>query len=512
MPRKTWRAALAAYASPSTLVLLLLGFAAGLPYMLVFSTLSVWLREAGVARETIGYASLIGLAYAFKWVWSPLLDQWRLPMLGKLGRRRSWLVLSQILVILGLIGMGFCDPQQHLSWLIAIAVVVAFASATQDIAIDAYRLEIADDTRQAALAASYMSGYRVAALLSTAGALYFAEGFGSTGFAYKHSAWTGVYVLFGLLMLPALITTFIMREPPVALRTQLSAARYGFIHQLASVFVLIVLLVSVPALFTQLYNTDFASVLFGNVGWVDLLLEDRAFLRAILYALLSGACLSAMGRRGLAPVLTPINDFILRYRWQALLLLGLIATYRMSDTVMGVMANVFYIDQGFTKEQIASVSKIFGLIMTLIGAGAGGLLIVRFGIMPILFIGGLASAATNILFLMLADMGPNVQMLVVTISLDNFSSGLATSAFVAYLSSLTNLSFSATQYALLSSIMLLLPRLIGGYSGVMVEKFGYHNFFLITALLGVPTLIMIILQWSRELRQKPAVTLEKTEV
>jgi PAT family beta-lactamase induction signal transducer AmpG len=185
MPRKTWRAALAAYASPSTLVLLLLGFAAGLPYMLVFSTLSVWLREAGVARETIGYASLIGLAYAFKWVWSPLLDQWRLPLLGKLGRRRSWLVLSQSLVILGLIGMGFCDPQKHLSWLIAIAVIVAFASATQDIAVDAYRLEIADDSRQAALAASYMSGYRVAALLATAGALFFAEGFGSTGFNYQ---------------------------------------------------------------------------------------------------------------------------------------------------------------------------------------------------------------------------------------------------------------------------------------------------------------------------------------
>jgi PAT family beta-lactamase induction signal transducer AmpG len=311
-------------------------------------------------------------------------------------------------------------------------------------------------------------------------------------------------VLFGLLMLPALITTLIMREPPVALRTQLSAARYGFAHQLASVFVLIVLLVSVPAMFTQLYNTDFASVLFQGTSWMDLLLEDRAFLRAILYTVLTTACLSSMGRRGLAPVLTPINDFILRYRWQAFLLLGLIATYRMSDTVMGVMANVFYIDQGFTKDQIASVSKIFGLIMTLLGAGFGGLLIVRFGIMPILFIGGLTSAATNILFLLLADMGPNLQMLVLTISLDNFSSGLATSAFVACLSSLTNLKFSATQYALLSSIMLLLPRLIGGYSGVMVEKFGYHNFFLITALLGVPTLIMIILQWSKETKQDKA--------
>src|SRR5690554_7269896 len=180
MSDNSWRTALQAYSSPATLALLLLGFAAGLPYMLVFSTLSVWLREAGVARETIGFASLIGLAYAFKWVWSPLLDQWRLPLLSSLGRRRSWLVLAQIIIACGLAGMAFSDPQKHLALLIGLAVVVAFASATQDIAIDAYRLEIAEDTKQAALAASYMVGYRVAGLLATAGALYFAEWFGST--------------------------------------------------------------------------------------------------------------------------------------------------------------------------------------------------------------------------------------------------------------------------------------------------------------------------------------------
>jgi PAT family beta-lactamase induction signal transducer AmpG len=162
---------------------------------------------------------------------------------------------------------------------------------------------------------------------------------------------------------------------------------------------------------------------------------------------------------------------------------------------MGVMANVFYIDMGFTKEQIASISKLFGLIMTLLGAGTGGLLIVRFGIMPILFIGAIASAATNLLFAVLSGMGANIQMLVVTISFDNFSAGLATTAFVAYLSSLTNLQFSATQYALLSSIMLLLPRLLGGYSGAVVEQVGYQQFFVLTALLGIPTLLMIIWQW-----------------
>ncbi len=498
MPRKSWREALAAYSSPSTLVLLLLGFAAGLPYMLVFSTLSVWLREAGVARETIGFASLIGLAYAFKWVWSPLLDQWRLPVLGRLGRRRSWLVLAQILIAIGLAGMALCDPQTHLTWLVSLAVLVAFASATQDIAVDAYRLEIVDNTRQAALAASYMAGYRVAALLATAGALYFAEGFGSTAQLYQHGAWTGTYLVFALLMLPGLLTSLWMREPDVPLQTQLAAARYGFTHQIVSVLVLIVLLVSVPAMFTQFFHTDFASVLRGEASLLDLLLEDRAFLRALLYTILTSLCLSAMGRRGLAPVLTPINDFVVRYRWQAFLLLGLIATYRMSDTVMGVMANVFYIDQGFTKDQIASVSKLFGLVMTLIGAGVGGLLIVRFGIMPILFIGGVAASATNLLFMLLVSMGADLQMLIVTISADNFSAGLATAAFVAYLSSLTNLQFSATQYALLSSIMLLLPRLLGGYSGVVVEKFGYEQFFIITALLGVPTLLLILLQWRRQ--------------
>lgn len=585
MPRKSWREALATYANPATLALLLLGFAAGLPYMLVFSTLSVWLREAGVARETIGFASLIGLAYAFKWVWAPMLDQWRLPVLGKLGRRRSWLVLSQGLVAIGLIGMAHYDPQTHLSTLIALAVLVAFASATQDIAVDAYRLEILGDEHQAALAAAYMTGYRVAALLATAGALYFAEVFGSTAKDYQFSAWTGTYMIFALLMLPGLLTSIWMREPPAPthihvappkhgffhqllaisavivlivsvptmfiqfyqsdlvpmllgdvsmqellysdrafLRAMLystlacvcasglfwgglapvlktAAARYGFFHQLLSVLLLIILLIAVPAMITQFYESDLHLVLQGQMSLQELLYQDRAFLRALLYTLLTSLSISSLFWGGMAPVLTPINDFIVRYRWQALLLLSLIATYRLSDTVMGVMANVFYIDQGFTKEQIASVSKIFGLVMTLLGAGAGGLLIVRFGIMPILLIGAAASAATNLMFMLLVGMGPHLNMLVVTISCDNFSAGLATSAFVAYLSSLTNLKFSATQYALLSSIMLLLPRLIGGYSGVMVESLGYAHFFLATALMGIPTLLLIVLQWRRDKRQ-----------
>ena len=346
MSSKAWRGALEAYANPAALALLFLGFSAGLPYMLVFSTLSVWLREAGVARETIGYASLIGLAYAFKWVWSPMLDQWRLPIIGRLGRRRSWLVFSQLVIAISLAGMALSDPKTHLAALIALAVAVAFASATQDIAVDAYRLEIADESRQAAMAASYMAGYRIAILLATAGPLYLAEWFGSTGLDYRHAAWASTYLIFALLMLPGLLTTLWMKEPALSAELGYTQSVYGLGHQLLSVLVLVVLLVSLPALATQLFNTDFMRVINGELSWLGVIKEDRALLRALLYLILSGLCLSRMGRTGLQPVLTPITDFVLRYRWQALLLIGLVSTYRMSDTVTMVMANVFYLDQG----------------------------------------------------------------------------------------------------------------------------------------------------------------------
>lgn len=549
MSRETWRAALGAYASPASLTLLILGFAAGLPAILVFSTLSVWLREAGVSRETIGFASWISLAYAFKWVWSPMLDQWRLPWIGGLGRRRSWLVFSQVVIAVGLIGMALCNPQHNLTMLIALAVAVAFASATQDIAIDAYRLEIAEDKLQATLAASYMTGYRIAMLLASAGALFLAEFLGSSNVQYDQAAWATTYVVFALLILPGLITSLLIPEPEGAAPLSNEPSLFSFNHQLAAVGLLLVLLISIPAMvnaliaqawpratlyFLFVFGTlspwgrslmnpvrhmlkqagqrerpprfDFVHQAVSVIALIILMVSVTGMFqsywggywpRGTMYLLICWGCLSGPGRILMGPVLTPITDFIVRYRWEALLLLGLIATYRMSDTVMGVMANVFYIDQGFSKDEIASVSKLFGLVMTLLGAAFGGLLIVRFNILPILFIGGAASAGTNLMFMLLVDMGANLNMLIVTISCDNFSGGLASTAFVAYLSSLTNLKFSATQYALLSSLMLLLPRLLGGYSGVMVEHLGYSQFFLVTALLGIPTLVLIAWQWTR---------------
>lgn len=583
MKQHSWREALVAYKSLASLALLMLGFAAGLPTMLVFTTLSVWLREAGVARETIGFASWLGLVYAFKWVWSPMLDQWRLPWIGRLGRRRSWLVSAQALIAIGLLGMALCNPQHHLSWLIGLALLVAFASATQDIAIDAYRLEIAENTRQAALAACYMTGYRGAVLLASAGALFLAEGFGSSSLHYSQSAWALTYGLFALLILPGLVTSLLMREPPVNVQPQpLGGSAFAFNHQLLSVLQLLVLLISLPAMLSALTNQawpraglyalfivlclsprgrqqirpvrellskvrrplfvaahgkgvpqfDFVHQAVSVIVLIILLVTGTAMFScaraekwwlASLYLLIVLSCFSAPGRLLMAPVLTPITEFIRRYRWQALLLLGLISTYRLSDTVMGVMAGVFYIDMGFSKEVIATVSKLFGVIMTLVGAAAGGVLIARFNIMPILFLAGVASAGTNLLFAVLAHMGPisdpqiiqedvftllktlepHVSMFVLTIMLDNFSGGLAASAFVAYLSSLTNLKFSATQYAMLSSTMLLLPRFIGGYSGSMVEHMGYEHFFFLTAVLGIPTLLLIGWLWLRRSHGAP---------
>lgn len=554
MSRETWRSALGAYASPASLTLLILGFAAGLPAILVFSTLSVWLREAGVSRETIGFASWISLAYAFKWVWSPMLDQWRLPWIGGLGRRRSWLVFSQVVIAIGLVGMALCNPQHNLTMLIALAVAVAFASATQDIAIDAYRLEIAEDKLQATLAASYMTGYRIAMLLASAGALFLAEFLGSSNVQYDQGAWAATYVVFALLIVPGLITSLLIPEPEGATPLSNEPSLFSFNHQLAAVGLLLVVLISIPAMINALIaqawpraalyflfvfgslspwgrslmnpvrhmlkhagerkrpvHFDFVHQAVSVIVLIILMVSMTGMFRSYwggywprgtMYLLICWGCLSGPGRILMGPVLTPITDFIVRYRWEALLLLGLIATYRMSDTVMGVMANVFYIDQGFSKDEIASVSKLFGLIMTLLGAAFGGLLIVRFNILPILFIGGAASAVTNLMFMLLVDMGANLNMLIVTISCDNFSGGLASTAFVAYLSSLTNLKFSATQYALLSSLMLLLPRLLGGYSGVMVEHLGYSQFFFVTALLGIPTLVLIAWQWARS-RQRP---------
>lgn len=435
-----WAQSLAIYLESRVMILLALGFSSGLPLLLVFGTLSYWLREADVTLSDIGYMSWVALAYGFKWVWSPLVDRLPLPLLSRLiGRRRSWMLLSQVLVMLALCGMAMSDPKQDLAHLALFALLVAFSSATQDIVIDAYRIESAPERLQAAMAAAYMTGYRLAMIMAGAGALALAAWFGSdTG--YDRLGWQQTYFIMAGLMGIGVITTLCCHEPEVNVARQSDEQqRYR----------------------AQLLERGWPAPLAGPGAW----------------------CHEAIWR--------PFADFFERYGNTALLILALIACYRISDVVMGVMANSFYVDLAFTKTEVATVTKVYGVIMTLVGASLGGVLVMRFGTLRILLLGALLTASTNLLFSLLGQVGHNVMLLTLVISLDNLCAGIATAAFVTYLSSLTNVAFSATQYALFSSIMMLLPKFIAGFSGVVVEVIGYSGFFIGTALLGLPAMCLI---------------------
>jgi PAT family beta-lactamase induction signal transducer AmpG len=421
--RPSWGDTLKVYLEPATLRMLFLGFAAGLPLLLVLGTLSFRLREAGIDRTTIGYLSWVGLAYGFKWTWAPLVDRLPIPLLTRwLGRRRSWLLVAQATVVLGLVGMAMSDPKQTLDTVVWFALLVALGSATQDIALDAFRIESADVQRQGALAASYQTGYRLAMIWAGAGVLWIAARTEVANAAvYQHAAWQTAYLVMAGSMAVGVVTVLLSPEPA---RRALPPARS-----------------------------------FGQ--WLE------------------GA------------LIEPFADFIRRYRWQAALVLALIAVYRISDVVMGIMANPFYVDMGYTKDEVAAVSKVFGVIMTLVGAFVGGTVALRIGVMRTLMLGAVLSAASNLLFAWLGVLGHNVQALILVVSADNLSSGIASAAFVAYLSGLTNVQYSATQYALFSSLMLLLPKWIAGFSGAFVDAYGYTTFFVGTALLGVPVLLLV---------------------
>jgi len=430
-PPLSWAQTLRVYLEPASLRMLSLGFAAGLPLLLVFGTLSFWLREAGIDRTTIGFLSWVGLAYGFKWVWSPLVDRMPIPVLTRLmGRRRSWLLASQAVIMGALVVMSSQDPKLALAPVVWCALLVAFASATQDIALDAFRIESADTQHQAALAATYQTGYRLAMIWSGAGALWIAArsevpsavgAVTSQAALYQQGAWQTAYLVMAASMLPGVLTVLLSKEPA---GREIPKAK-------------------------------------NAADW------------------LRGA------------LIEPFAEFMGRYGWHAVLILALIGTYRISDVVMGIMANPFYVDMGFTKDEVAAVTKVYGVVMTLLGAFVGGALAMRVGVMRVLMLGAALSAATNLLFAWLAGRGHDVTALIFVVSADNLASGIASAAFIAYLSSLTNVNYSATQYALFSSMMLLAPKFVAGYSGMYVDAFGYAGFFTTTALLGVPVLLLV---------------------
>ncbi|OUR82074.1 MFS transporter [Cycloclasticus sp. 46_120_T64] len=492
---------LRAFCQAPVISMLFLGISAGIPLLLIFSSLGLWLREAGIERATATYFSWAALGYSFKFVWAPLVDKLPLPFLSSwLGHRRSWILFSQLMVILAICLMASINPMQDsLTLMAAAAILLGFSSATQDIIIDAYRIESADSKLQALMSSSYIAGYRIGMILSGAGALLLASHFGSSIDAYNYSAWQTTYFCMATLMLIGVATTLLISEPDKpsgdgAIHNHREHVQLLALFSLAvSGFIMVYLLSSGLALDAKhtLGDTLANKPLAGFI--VECLRLTLAISSASLIAklLISSDIVSA--DLVTKSYIAPVKDFFQRYGASlAIIFLGLIGLYRISDIVLGVISNIFYQDLGFTKTEIASVVKTFGLLMTLTGGFLGGFLVLRYGVMRILFIGAVLSASSNLLFMLLAQLGHHLPMLYLVVSVDNLSAGLASAAFIAFLSSLTNLSFTAVQYAIFSSLMTLLPKVLGGYSGSMVESIGYQNFFLLTASMGIPVLLLIV--------------------
>ena len=425
----SWRDAIAVFLRRKVITMTFLGFSAGLPYLLVFSTLSAWLSEAGVQRTAIGFFSWVGITFSIKVLWAPVLDNLAIPWVTRfLGQRRSWMLTAQLGLLVGLFSMSTLDPGIQIWSLALLATFVAFCSATQDICIDAYRIEAAPRELQAAMAATYIFGYRLALLVSGAGAFYVAD-------LYD---WELAYQLMALLMLIGIATTGLISEP-----SSVKSVRWGPLE----------------------------------ISLLERLNTKRNVITSKL-------------NRAMVLVYAPFFSFFQEYRGHAAILLLFIGVFRISDITMGVMANPFYLELGFTKSQIASIAKVFGFLMTILGSALGGVLVVKMGIMSPLLITAILVMITNLLFSILALMGPDLNWLALVIGADNLAGGMSNVVFIAFLSSLVNQNYTATQYALFSSIMTLPGKFAGGFSGLIIDSVGYPIFFVYAAFIGLPAILL----------------------
>lgn len=444
--QKSWKDSLKVYSKKNSWIMLFLGFSSGLPFMLTYGPLSIWLTEMGIDRAKITAFSWIGLCYSFKIFWAPLVDQMSLPLLTKwFGRRRSWIIVGQVGSILGLVGIALSNPSQGLTTLVCATLFLAFFSATQDIVIDAFRIEAGGLEDQGAFVATYTVGYRLSMMMSGIGCLAIAQFFDPdpNPKSYDYHSWMLAYLAMAGCMFLGVLATLLVKEPPSSRVVAAIKPKRSFGEWFKDAYVM------------------------------------------------------------------PFKDFVVTYKWPAILILSLISIYRISDVVLGKAAYPFYTEMGFTKMEVAAVSKGIGVVMTILGSVLAGVVIPRFGVMKTLFAGALLSAASNLLFAILAAKGHNIAYLTYVISADNLSGGLASVAFIVYLSGLTNVSYTATQYALFSSLMPVLPNILGGLSGAMINAFtpacadiavecnnspiGYSKFFIFTALIGLPVLVLVAL-------------------
>ena len=444
MKASSWGQAVSVYLDRRVIAILFLGFSEGLPLALTGATLSVWLREGGISKTAIGLFALVTLPYALKFLWAPLIDRLRLPVITRVfGRRRGWALVTQAALMAALVGLGSTDPVQELWWTAFFAVVVAFCSASQDIVIDAYRVETLNETQQGAGAATLVLGYRFGMLAAGAGALYIAEFFG----------WAAAYYSMAALVSVGMVTILLNREPKVA-ATADSLAREARV-----------------------------------AAWLDARphLHGR---RAELLAWLYGA------------VVAPFAQFMTRRAWVAILLF--IACYKLGDVLAGVMSAPFYVDLGFEKTEIANVTKVFGLWATIVGGLIGGVVVSRLGVMRALLIGGVMQMVSNLGFVLLAAAGRDLTMLAAAVAAENVCGGIATAAFVAYLSGLCNAAYTATQYALLSSFYKLGGDLFGSMSGWLADRMDWVSFFLLSMAGALPGLVVLLWLMGRQRREPVA--------
>jgi len=440
MQHKSLKDAVSVYLQPRVLAMLFLGFSAGLPLLLVFGTLSGWLARAGIDKSTIGFVSWVALLYGLKFIWAPLVDRARLPVLGKtFGQRRSWMLVAQIGVILGLLAMAGSNPLTQLESLVYAAILVAFASATQDIAIDAWRIEAIQTEYQGAMSATYQMGYRLGMLLAGGGAFTLAHFY----------SWPFAYSVLAACMIIGIITTLLIPEPD---------------------------------------HTISQSTWQQEERVVDFMENSAHLPNRVRHA--AGWFIGA--------IICPFTEFFIRNGKFALVILLFIGLFRISDITMGIMANPLYVDVGYSDLQIGVVTKGVGLVVTIIGALIGGSLVYMYGVMSILLLGAVLVVVTNLAFVLLAVLPADTLYLSIVVFSDNLAGGIAGSAFIAYMSGLTNRAYTATQYALFSSLMLLPAKFIGGFSGVIVDAYSYVHFFIYTAVLGLPAIALILY-----LRNKP---------
>tara|TARA_Y100001980_G_C14537850_1_gene314887 strand:+ start:157 stop:1617 length:1461 start_codon:yes stop_codon:yes gene_type:complete len=458
-----------------------LGFSSGLPILLVFSTLSVWLVQAGVNRSTVTLFSWAGFAYAFKYLWSPLVDNYELPFLRKLGHRKSWLLLSQILIIISLVLTAFTDPQNNLFFTALFITFLAFFSATQDILVDALRIESAPQSLQGPMSSMYIAGYRIAMLVAGAGSLWLAAFFGTE--IYNQEVWKKVYLVMSIFMFIGIFATIASEEPKI----KKNFKKDSHVKFLVSIFISVIGFILLYSIIDNPFNKKdiFLTFIFSTVRLIICFVF--AFIIIKLLILIKFTSNEKISKSYLGPII----NFIRRYGKIAFLILLLISLYRIADIVMGVMANIFYLEKGYKISEIATFSKFFGVFATIAGGFIGGYCSYKIGTMKALFFGALIAALSNLLFAWLAVSPTSTNFLIAVITADNISSGFAGAAFVIYLSGLTSIKFTATQYALFSSIMLFLPKLIAGYAGSWVDVMGYAYFFSLTAFLGLPVLYLI---------------------